>query len=77
MISNLIEQFSASKAQRLSNNQLPSMQGVLYKKPSEKIDSYPREKDCSLGIGEKIIILFTIIMTMILVTIKKQIPVII
>ena len=46
-------------------------------KPSEETDIYSREKDCSLRIGEKIIIVFTIIMTMILVTVKKQIPVII
>ena len=41
-------------------------------RPSEEIDSYSREKDCSLRIGKKIIIVFTIIMTMILVTVKKN-----
>ena len=40
-------------------------------KPSEETGIYSREKDCSLRIGEKIIIVFTIIMTMILVTVKK------
>ena len=40
-------------------------------KPSEETGIYSREKDCSLRIEEKIIIVFTMIMTMILVTVKK------
>ena len=46
-------------------------------KPSEKIDSYSREKERSLGIEKKMIIVYTIIMTKILVIVKKKIPVII
>ena len=41
-------------------------------KPSEKIDSYSREKERSLGIEKKMIIVYTIIMTVILVIVKKN-----
>ena len=41
-------------------------------KPSEKIDSYSREKERSLGIEKKMIIVYTKIMTKMLVTVKKK-----
>ena len=41
-------------------------------KPSEKIDSYSREKERSLGIEKKMIIVYTKIMTKILVIVKKN-----
>ena len=42
-------------------------------KPPEKTDSYSREKERSLGIEKKMIIVYTIIMTVILVIVKKKI----
>ena len=39
--------------------------------PPEKTDSYSREKERSLGIEKKMIIAYTIIMTVILVIVKK------
>ena len=73
MIRNLIEHCSASKIQRVSNEQLPSMQNILNRTPPpKKIDSYPREKERSLGIKKKMIIVYTIIMAMILVIVKKK-----
>ena len=41
-------------------------------KPSEKKDSYSREKERSIGIEKKMIIVYTIMMTMILVIVKKN-----
>ena len=74
LIRNLIEHCSASKIQRVSNEQLPSMQNILNRTPPpKKIDSYPREKERSLGIKKKMIIVYTIIMAMILVIVKKKI----
>ena len=46
-------------------------------KPFVKIHSYSWEKERFLEIENKIIIVYTIIMTMILVIVEKQIPVII
>ena len=62
------------KIQRVSNEQLPSMQSILKRTPPppEKIDSYPREKERSLGIKKKMIIVCTIIMAMILVIVQKK-----
>ena len=77
LIWNLIEHCSASKVQRVSNEQLPSMQSVLERNPQRKLDSYSREKERSLGIEKRIIIVYTIIMTMILVIVKKKKTVII
>ena len=41
-------------------------------KPPEKTDSYSREKERSLGIEKKMIIVYTKIMTKILVIVKKN-----
>ena len=72
----MIEHYSASKVQRVSNEQLPWIKAVLKR---NLIDSYSREKERFLGIDKKMIIVYTIIMTMILVLVKKKkkIPVII
>ena len=48
------------------------MQSVLERNPQRKLDSYSREKERSLGIEKRIIIVYTIIMTMILVIVKKK-----
>ena len=44
----------------------------LREKPPEKIDGYSHEKERSLGIEKKMIIVYTIIMTMIPVIVKKK-----
>ena len=44
----------------------------LREKPPEKIDGYSHEKERSLGIEKKMIIVYTIIMTMIPVIVEKK-----